>query len=37
MPVVMPFVLENITSKDWKCRDAAIMALGEGQCVCLVW
>ncbi len=26
---VLPFVIENINSHDWKFRDASIMALGS--------
>lgn len=28
LPIVCPFVLENLAHSDWKRRDAAIMALG---------
>ena len=29
VPFISPFVSKHITSSDWKCRDAAVMALGS--------
>ena len=29
LPIVCPFVLENLVNEDWRLRDAAIMALGK--------
>ncbi len=29
VPHVLPFVKDNITSADWKIRDAAVMAFGK--------
>ncbi|CAH1790559.1 unnamed protein product [Owenia fusiformis] len=29
VPIVIPFIHENIKSPDWKCRDAAVMAFGS--------
>ena len=30
IPHVLPFVKDNIKSADWKYRDAAVMAFGNG-------
>lgn len=32
LPQVTQFVTQNLTSEDWKKRDAAIMALGRYKC-----